>query len=338
MKTIVLEKPGTFVRTETEGPAPPAPGQVQVRVHRIGICGTDLHAFRGRQPYFNYPRIVGHELGVEVIQAGQGVDHLSPGDRCAVEPYLNCGACIACRYGKTNCCTSLQVLGVHVDGGMREAFTVPADKLHRSDKLTFDQLALVEMLGIGAHAVDRASLTPGECVLVIGVGPIGLSVLQFAQVAGAKVIVLELNAHRMAFCRRHFHVEHGIDGKGDVLAELQEYLSGDLPTAVFDVTGNAKSMASAYRYMASGGRLVLVGLVQDDITFHDPEFHRREMTLLCSRNARGEDFSRIIRHIENGQVNTDSWITHRAGFGDMIEQFPTWLEPEQQVVKAVVSV
>jgi len=338
MRAIVLEEPGRFVQTELDPPGAPEPGSALVRVRRIGVCGTDLHAFRGRQPFFTYPRVVGHELGVEVLETGAGVTHLEPGDRCAVEPYLSCGTCIACRHGKTNCCTSLQVLGVHVDGGMCEMMAVPAEKLHRSAQLSFDQLALVEMLSIGAHAVDRAGLTHGEWVLVIGAGPIGLSVIQFAQVAGAKVVVLELNEHRMAFCRANFQVEHGIDGNGDTLAELQTLLSGDLPTAVFDVTGNAASMSSAYRYVASGGKLVLVGLVQDDITFHDPEFHRREMTLLCSRNSRGEDFTRILRLMESGEVDSSPFVTHRAEFSQAIDRFPDWLDPEQRVVKAVIAV
>ena len=337
MKTIVLEKPGALVQTETARPGGPDAGEARVRVHRIGICGSDLHAFRGRQPFFDYPRILGHELGVEVVEVGEGVSHLKVGDNCAVEPYLNCGTCVACRYGKSNCCTSLQVLGVHVDGGMREEIVVPADKLHKSHSLGFDDLALVEMLGIGAHAVDRANLMRDEWVLVIGAGPIGLSVVQFAQVAGARIILMELNAHRMASCRRSFRIEHTLDGTGDAVADIQEFLSGDLPTAVFDATGNAGSMALAHEYMANGGRLVLVGLVQDDISFRDSEYHRREMTLLCSRNSRGDDFSRIIGLIESGEVDTNPWITHRASFGEAIECFPTWLDPEQKVVKAMVS-
>ena len=174
MQTIVLETPGSFTQVDRPDAPGPGPGEALVSVRRIGICGTDLHAFRGRQPFFQYPRVLGHELGVEVLAVGEGVEAICPGDRCAIEPYLNCGKCIACRHGKTNCCASLQVLGVHTDGGMCERLIVPASKLHKSLTLTLDQLALVETLGIGAHAVDRAALMAGEVVLVIGAGPIGL--------------------------------------------------------------------------------------------------------------------------------------------------------------------
>src|SRR5438046_1886544 len=154
MQTVVLEKPGLFALGSDHLPAISSPDEALVRVHRVGICGTDIHAYRGDQPFFTYPRIIGHELGVEIVQVGPNEAGLRAGDRCAVEPYLNCGSCIACRRGKTNCCARLQVLGVHTDGGMREYFTVPVRKLYRSEVLSLEQLALVETLGIGAHAVE----------------------------------------------------------------------------------------------------------------------------------------------------------------------------------------
>jgi len=336
VKTIILEEPGRFARTDTPRPGRPGPGEALVRIHRVGICGTDLHAFRGRQPFFSYPRILGHELGVEVLEAGPGASSLKPGDRCAVEPYLNCGACIACRNGKANCCVQLKIPGVHLDGGMREEMIVPAEKLCRANALAYDQLALVEMLGIGAHAVERAALSAGEWVLVIGAGPIGLSVVRFAQLAGARVVVMEVSPHRAKYCRDHFGVEHFVDGTQDPVSQLQAIVP-DLPTVVMDATGSAQSMMSAFSFVANGGRLVFVGLVMDDITFADPEFHRREMTLLSTRNATSEDFHRIIGLMDQGEVNAGLWISHRAGYDDFVEQFPGWLQPDSGVVKAMLS-
>src|SRR6187200_130629 len=179
MRTVVLEEPGRLAATSTRPPGGPPRGAALVRVHRVGVCGTDFHAWHGRQPFFTFPRILGHELGVEVLEVGDGVTAVSPGDRCAVEPYLNCGACAACRRGRGNCCERLQVLGVHVDGGMRELLHVPADKLHRSRALNLETLALVETLSVGAHAVARGRPTPSDLVLVVGAGPIGLSVAIF---------------------------------------------------------------------------------------------------------------------------------------------------------------
>jgi 2-desacetyl-2-hydroxyethyl bacteriochlorophyllide A dehydrogenase len=340
MKAIRLEQPGRFAQVNVE----PVSAALQsdealVRVHRIGVCGTDIHAFRGDQPFFTYPRILGHELGVEVLELGGQAGEIRAGQHCAVEPYLNCGTCIACRRGKPNCCVKLSVLGVHVDGGMREALVLPIRKLHPSRTLTLDQLALVETLAIGCHAVGRAGLEKGEFVLVIGAGPIGLGVMQFAIEAGAQVIVLDINAQRLEFCRSRLGVRYTIDAsRENALEALAELTAGDLPTAVFDATGNGRSMASAFEYPANGGRLIFVGLFQGEVSFNDPNFHRRELTILASRNARPEDFTRIISLIEAKRIDTSPWITHRAPLSEVVKEFPLWTKAETGVIKAMIEV
>lgn len=337
MKTIILTEPGNFVLEDTEAPQPVQAGEALVRIRRIGVCGTDLHAFRGRQPFFTYPRILGHELGVEIVEIAPGDHGLAPGDQCAVEPYLNCGHCVACRRGRPNCCTSLQCLGVHCDGGMREAIKVPARKLHKSESLSLDQLALVETLGIGAHAVSRANLEPEENVLVVGAGPIGLSVVQFAMLAGVRIAVMDMNARRLAFCREQFGVEQTLVPGEDVASQLREAFDGEMPTAVFDATGSAASMEQSFGLVANSGRLILVGLVLGEIKFNDPEFHRREMTLLSSRNSTPDDFRRIISLIETGKVDTTPWITHRTSLESVVDTFAGFLEPEAGVIKAMIE-
>ncbi|MCB0105376.1 MAG: zinc-binding alcohol dehydrogenase family protein [Caldilineaceae bacterium] len=338
MKTIILNTPGQFTLTDTAAPTAPGPGEALVRVRRVGICGTDLHAFRGRQPFFTYPRILGHELGVEIVELGQGDQppQLTVGDICAVEPYLNCGVCSACRRGKTNCCTKLQVLGVHTDGGMREYITVPIHKLHKAEGATVEQLAVVEMLCIGAHAVRRAQLEPGEQVLVIGAGPIGLGTAAFAQLAGAEVTMLEMNDRRVEFCQRHLGINNFVAPGEDVPQQLAQLL-GDAPTTVFDATGNVNSMKQAFHYPAHGGKLVFVGLVQDDITFHDPYFHSHELTLYATRNATAADFAHVVDALNGGKIDLNPWLTHQASPEEMIEVFPTWLDPATGVVKAMLT-
>jgi 2-desacetyl-2-hydroxyethyl bacteriochlorophyllide A dehydrogenase len=338
MKAVRLEEPGRFARVEVAAPAAPLAGEALVRVRRVGICGTDLHVFAGRQPFFTYPRILGHELGVEVVSVGPGVVGVGTGDLCSVEPYINCEKCPACRRGRPNCCSELRVLGVHVDGGMREEIVVPARKLHRGSHLTLDQLALVETLAIGCHAVDRAQVQRGETVLVIGAGPIGLSVMQFAGEAGARVIALDVNAGRLEFCRSALGIRHTANAaQTDAMDAVLGSSGGELPTAVFDATGNPKSMAGAFAFPAQAGRLVFVGLFQGDVTFNDPSFHRRELTLLASRNALPSDFERIIGLIASGRIDTTPWVSHRASLDNMIERFPSWLLPETGVVKAMVE-
>ncbi len=338
MQTVILNNPGELALIDRADPTPPSPGEALVRVARVGVCGTDIHAFRGKQPFFTYPRVLGHELGVEVLALGSGTHGVAVGDRCAVEPYLHCGSCIACRHGKTNCCTQMRVLGVHIDGGMCSHIVVPSTKLHRSEKLSLDQLALVETLGIGAHAVERAQVRKNEWALVIGAGPIGLSALQFIQAAGARPIVMEPNPGRVEFCRHQMGVQHIIDPADKPIEKLRDVTDGDMPTAVFDATGNPQSMAASFGLVAHGGRLVFIGLFVGDITFHDPDFHRRELTLLASRNSRGSDFTRIIRLVEDGVVDTRPWITHRAGLNETPREFPRWVNPESRVLKAMIEV
>jgi 2-desacetyl-2-hydroxyethyl bacteriochlorophyllide A dehydrogenase len=338
MKNIVLDEPGKFSLSETGGAPQPLTGEALVRVRRVGICGTDLHAFKGEQPFFSYPRVLGHELSVEIIAAGGTAEGLRPGDRCAVEPYLHCGKCIACRNGKTNCCENIRVLGVHTEGGLCELLTVPLNKLHKSASLSLDQLALVEPLCVGAHAVARAQIEAGESVLVVGAGPIGLAVIQAAILAGAKVLVCDVNEARLGFASQRFAVAATIQTSERLIEQVKDLNGGDLPTLVFDATGNQQAMNASFQLPANGGRLVFVGLVQGSLTFFDPEAHRRELTVLFSRNATAADFKRVIGLMETGAIDITPWITHRVAFGqEVIAQFPLWLNPLSGFIKAVIE-
>ena len=337
MNQVTLAEPGLFTFSSAAAEPTLQSGEVLVRVHRIGICGTDLHAFAGRQPFFAYPRVLGHELGVEVVDLGDSSGDLRIGDRCSVEPYLNCGKCVACRRGKPNCCTILKVLGVHADGGMGTLLAVPAHKLHRSATLSFDQLALVETLGIGAHAVERADPTADDFVLVIGAGPIGLSVIQFAGISGAKVAVMDISESRLTFCRDQMGVKHTVVAGPDTAAELTAIGDGDLPTIVIDATGNPRSMAGAFDLPAHGGRIVFVGLFQGEVSFNDPNFHRRELTLCASRNALPGTFTDIIHLMETGQIDTTPWITHRCALADIPEQFKVFAR-DPKLLKCMIEV
>ena len=339
MKAIQLERPQQFRVIDVPEPPPPGPGEAVVRVHRVGVCGTDYSGYLGKMPFFSYPRIPGHELGVEVVAVGPGVTNVKPGDRAAVEPYINCQACYSCTRGHTNCCENHQTLGVHVDGGLRPRFTIPARKLHVSTKLTFEQLALVETLGIGLHAVNRANPKADETVLVIGAGPIGLSVIEFAKLAGSRVVVMDLNEQRLAFAREKMGVRETIASRGfdaDVKT-FTDLTGGKLGNVVVDATGSAKSMAAAYHYVGFAGRLVWVGITPDQLAFTQPLMHRREMTFLASRNAVSPEFTRIVRLIEGGMLDTRPWVTHTAPFDAVPAEFPTWLKPETGVVKAMVE-
>lgn len=340
MKAILLEKPEQFTVTDIPEASSPGPNEVLVRVHRVGICGTDISGYLGKMPFYSYPRIPGHELGVEVIEVGSEVTNVKGGDRCSVEPYINCQTCFACRRGSGNCCENLQVLGVHIDGGLRPHFIVPARKLHRSEKLTMEQLALVETLGIGCHAVFRCDPQPKENVLVIGAGPIGLSVIEFLKLTRARIIALDLSEKRLDFCKKGMGVHDTIHVKGDgaELERLRKLTDHTLPTIVIDATGSNKSMSNALNFVAHTGKLVFVGITTGEIAFGHPLMHRREMTLMGSRNALPRDFGRIIKLIEDGKIDTQPWITHRTNFENLIGDFPSYTKLETGVIKAMVEV
>ncbi len=338
MQTIILETPGRFVLADHPIPGAPGPSEALVRVHRVAVCGTDIHAYHGRQPFFTYPRILGHELGVEVLAVGDGVSHLGIGERCAVEPYLASPGDIAFRRGKTNCSASTECLGVHRDGGMREQFILPADNLHPARSLDYEQLALVETLAIGRHATERANPLPDEHVAVIGLGPIGLAVTQFLVLRGLQVTVVDLSAERLAFAQRLYPSVATLErDPATSLASCWDAMGDARPETVFDVTGNRRSMEAALDLATNGGRVVFVGLVKDPITFDDPSFHRRELTLLSSRNALPSDFSAIIRGMEAGLIDVRPWFTHRCVAHELPEAFPQWLAHGSGLLKGVVD-
>lgn len=336
MKTLVCTTPGKLQYETRERPRLVA-GQAVIKIKRIGICGTDLHAFEGTQPYFEYPRVLGHELAGDLIEI-DGAPDFKIGEAITFIPYFNCGRCIACRNGKPNCCTTLKVCGVHVDGGMAEYLSVPADKLIHGGGLSYDELALVEPLAIGVHGVARAGIKPGEFVLITGAGPIGLGTIAFAKIAGAEVIVMDINEQRLQFCRERLGVQHVVNAaSADSFSQIKEITNGDMPTVVIDATGSQKAINHAFQYLAHSGSFVLIGLQKGDIAFSHPEFHKREATLMSSRNATRADFEHVMDSMRKGLIDPKTFITHRVKFDEVAANFESWLDPVNGVIKAMVE-
>jgi 2-desacetyl-2-hydroxyethyl bacteriochlorophyllide A dehydrogenase len=335
MNTLVCVAPGELKLERRERPTPTLT-EVLVRIRRVGICGTDMHIFRGTQPYLAYPRVMGHELAGEVVEAPADTD-LAPGDVVYIMPYMSCDACSACAKGKPNCCRNIQVLGVHVDGGLAEYLCAPARFVRKAEGLSLDEAAMVEFLAIGAHAVRRAAIEPGQSVLVVGAGPIGIAAALFAKLAGAHVTALDSRQDRLDFCRRHIGADHAValgDGVGDALSQIT---NGDFFDVVFDATGNPRAMETGFAYVGHGGAYVLISVVSADITFSDPEFHKRETTLLASRNATLEDFEAVVAAMRAGKVPTKALNTHHGDLAQLSEHLPSWMAPETGVIKAIVS-
>ncbi len=337
MNAFVCMRPGELRAVTKEAP-PPQQGHSILKIRRVGICGTDIHAFDGTQPYFTYPRILGHELAGELVDTDKSPG-IETGVLYTVIPYRSCGNCIACRRGQPNCCVHMQVYGVHIDGGMAEYLSLPSDMLVAGNGLSLDELALVEPLAIGAHSVRRAQIEPGEFVLIVGAGPIGLGIMEFCRLAGANVIAMDVNEQRLGFCRKTMGVNHTVNPSREDPREILKSLTrDDMPTAVFDATGNLQAINGALGYLAHGGRYVLVGLQKGDLRFSHPEFHKRETTLMSSRNALKEDFEWVISCFRNKVLNPSLLITHRLSFQELETSFAELLGSDEHVVKAMINV
>ncbi len=334
MESIVLKKPGELIRIRKDHPGKPDSGEVLLKVKRLGVCGTDLHAYNAKQPFFTYPRILGHEIAAEVIELGEGVSHLKIGDYCTIMPYRNTIIDQAVKRGKTNCGSGLSVFGVHEDGAMQEFFTCNADLVFQANGLSLDLISIIEPIAIGSHAIERAEVTPNDIVLIIGAGPIGIAVLAMGLLKSSRMIVLDTNQLRLDFVNHKYPGVITMLADENIVDNLKINLSGDLPTIVIDATGNKESMENCFEYVAPGGTIVYVGLFIGDIVFHDPHFHRKEITLKSSRNALAEDFRKIIILLTSGILNMEGYITHRLAFENLEETFTSLYSPS--VIKAVI--
>ena len=335
MHVVTCPSPGDLALEQRDKPAR-AEDEVLVRIRRVGVCGTDMHIFTGNQPYLSYPRVMGHELAGEVEEAPDG-SGLAPGDPVYIIPYIACGDCVACRQGKPNCCTRIRVLGVHTDGGLAEFLSLPLAYVKKAEGITLEQAAMVEFLAIGAHAVRRGAVAAGQKVLVVGAGPIGIGVALFGRLRGAEVTVLDGRADRLAFCAERIGVDATVALSDSSAGELERLSGGDFFDVVFDATGNPRAIEAGFAYVSHGGTYVLVSIVAADIGFSDPEFHKREMTLMGSRNATAEDFATVVDAMRAGLVPTDALHTHSAPLSELPEAFPGWLDPSAGVIKAIVS-
>ncbi|WP_457581773.1 zinc-binding alcohol dehydrogenase family protein [Ensifer canadensis] len=337
MKAVLCPQPGFLEVVELAPVQAPSAGWVRVAVSHVGICGTDYHIFAGKHPFLEYPRVMGHEISATVVANGPGTV-IAPGTPVVVNPYLSCGDCVACRRGKPNCCSAIRVLGVHTDGAFCEEILVPEGNLYPAIDLSSEAAATVEFLAIGAHAVRRAAAPAGVRALVIGAGPIGLGTAIFSRIAGHTVTLMDTSAERLAFATDRLGFSLGLVADEATARRVAEATGGDGFDVVFDATGHGGSMESAFGHVAHGGTLVFVSVVKNDIRFSDPEFHKREMTLIGSRNATRADFDHVVNAIREGLVPVETLITHRTTMEEMVKDLPRWANEKSGLVKAIVRI
>ena len=336
MNAIVCKQPGELKYIKKDIPILQK-GHSLLKIKRVGICGTDFHAYEGTQPYFEYPRILGHEIAAEIIETNSG-NGFHPGDKVTIVPYFNCGKCIACKNGKPNCCSSLQVFGVHIDGAMCEFISVPDFSIVPGNGLNFDELALIEPLAIGAHGIRRSEIVKGQFVLIIGAGPIGLGAMEFAKIAGGQVIGMDINNSRLQFCKEQLNIPFTINAlSADVLEQVKTITSGEMPSIVIDCTGNLNAINNAFQFISHGGKFVLIGLQKGNLNINHREFHKREATLMSSRNATMQDFEHVIANIKNKKIDPFKFITHRVQFSEFVSQFLVLKNAQSDVIKALIE-
>jgi threonine dehydrogenase-like Zn-dependent dehydrogenase len=304
MKALYLDAPGAW--SVRDIPAPEmGPGEVLLRVRYVGMCGTDLSTFRGKNALVEFPRIPGHEISATIERAGSDVPaHLRPGTNVTLLPYKSCGNCPSCRQGRFNTCRANQTLGVQRDGAMAEWIVAPWEKLRTSDKLSLRELCLVEPLTIGAHAVARGRVTARDIVLVIGCGTVGLGAIAAAAHRGATVIALDMDDGKLAVAKRAgaAHTIRGEQNEGAAGSSVREQIlaltNGDGPGVVIEAVGTPETFRLAVEIAAFAGRVVYIGFAKEPVSYETRWFVLKELDIMGSRNATPDDFQAVIEMLE----------------------------------------
>lgn len=331
---MTCSRPGIMCYEKRPMPIPGA-GEVLLRVKRVGICGTDLHAFAGRQPYFEYPRILGHEISAEI--ADPNGHSFRAGELVTIMPYFYCGRCYSCRTGKTNCCSTLKVAGVHIDGAMQEYFTAPATSIISNTNLSEEELALLEPFAIGAHAIFRAGIKPGAQVLVLGAGPIGIGLALQAISKGVGAVLADIDEERLKLCEAVTGLQLVNSKKENLVDAIMNLTNGDGISTVFEATGNLAAIESCLPLISFGGQIILVGIQKEAFCFSHPDFHKKETTLMSSRNATGRDFNEAIDFFKTTGLGKFKYISGLISFKDAADWFMSPDISKNKIIKAMIS-
>lgn len=336
MNMLICQEPKKLIWKQREIPIP-GEGEALIKIKSVGICGTDIHAWGGNQPFFSYPRVLGHEICGEIVGLGKNIHQFRKGQQVAVIPYVACLQCPACQSGRTNCCEKISVIGVHQDGGFSEYLSVPADNLLDAEGIDPQAAALIEPFAISAHAVRRADIQPGDQVLVVGAGPIGLGAAAIAHADGAHVVVADTSTAR----REHVISRLGLPvvdpSADDFDTQIRAQFDGSLAQKVIDATGNQHAMNNTVNLIRHGGSIVFVGLFKGDLQFSDPEFHKKETTMMGSRNATPEDFAKVGRLMAEGQLTARMMLTHRFAFRELAEIYESDVINNRHLIKGVIT-
>lgn len=335
MKALVFEERLKAVVKEVEIPDP-GPDWALVRVEVCGICGGDLHFLNGTHPFTHYPQINGHELVGVIERLPEGETGFAVGCRVVTEIIIPCGNCYPCRRGKPNCCTRLEVLGIHVPGGFGQYVAVPVKNLHKlPEGLTPDEAVLVEPYSIAHHVVGRSELRPDDTALVLGAGTIGLTILDVLKARGIRTIIADLSPYRLEKARclgADFVVD---SAKEDLEKAVMALTDGEGAGAVFEATGVVAVMEQTAGLVAAGGVIVIAGLTTQDVSFPGGALTRKEMTIKGSRNAAG-DFEPVLAMLAGGRLHPQELLTKKIPIDDAPEAILSLLRDSSADIKAAV--
>lgn len=335
MRAAVAYAPHNIRLTDVPRPEPRA-GEVLLNVRAVGICGSDIHLYRGDHPYRVFPLIYGHEFTAVVAALGDGVSNVRVGDTVVVEPLLSCGECYPCRIGRPNCCTHLQVIGVHTNGGLAESIVVPARLVYRvPPDLPPEVAALCEPFSIGMNACARGAVSAADRVVILGAGPIGITMLAIAKSRGARVAIVDLLPSRLELAD-HLGADMVVNGSiVDVPTAVQEFTNGDGASVVIEATGSPSAMESTVELAAFAGRIVLVGVTTKSVTFPGLDFTRKELSILGSRNNAGV-FGDAVQFVLEHPRQVQQLVTQRFPFDQVVAAFDLADKHPEEVCKAVV--
>jgi len=337
MKAVVLEGPGqAALKSVPELPAAGA-DEILLAVRRIGLCGSDLNSYRGRNPLVSFPRIPGHEVAAVVAEANPAHPEWQPGTAVTLSPYTNCGRCASCLRGRPNACQFNQTLGVQRDGALTQFIAIPAERLYRAD-LTLKELCLVEPLTVGFHAAARGRVAPGDTVAVFGCGGVGLGAVAGAGFRGASVIGVDLDDAKLAIARKA-GAEHAINtASGDLHGQLADLTHGRGPDVIIEAIGLPQTFRAAVEEVAYTGRVVYIGYAKEQVAYETRLFVQKELDILGSRNALPEDFRDVIRMLEAHRFPVEEAVTHVVPMEEAPDILEAWSREPARFSKIMIEV
>ncbi|MEM9079480.1 MAG: zinc-binding alcohol dehydrogenase family protein [Verrucomicrobiota bacterium] len=338
MKAISITEPHKAELVEIDLPPAPAEGEVQLRIRQVGYCGSDLTSFRGLNPMVSYPRIPGHEIGATIEAVGPGVPTCwRIGQNVLVSPYTSCDHCPPCRIGRVNCCQYNETMGVQRNGAMTEFVNVPYEELFTSEKLGLEEMALVEPLTVGFHAVARGEVTSDDVVVVFGCGAIGLGVIAGASARKARVVAVDIDDEKLALARDCGATDTINSMRESLHDRLQEMTNGDGPNVMIEAVGLPQTFKACVEEVCFAGRVVYIGYAKAAVDYETKYFVMKELDIRGSRNALPEDFEAVIAHLESGAFPSKEVITKTVALEDAPEALSDWSEDPGAVTKIHVT-